>query len=184
MRYWIIIFICVIFIAVVCYMDKFTCAETNVPVEKKPQKKTETKPDTKPDTKPSTGSYVSVGEGLCKEILEEYLGRETYRVRPEWLKNDKTGRNLEIDIYEPISRIGIEYNGKQHYEISKDFTTNNEQLESIKYRDALKLRKCKEMNVKLIVVPYTVDSHIKDMKKRKEALREYILERIEPYPKI
>jgi len=65
--------------------------------------------------------------------------------RPDWLKNPNTNRNLEIDIFFPIAKIAIEYNGIQHYQ-PIDFSgkhsvkENNENLKGIKERDKIKKR--------------------------------------------
>jgi len=43
-----------------------------------------------------------------KRIIQSY--------RPNFLKNEKTGNNLEIDIYLPAHRIGFEFQGAVHFE--------------------------------------------------------------------
>lgn len=48
-------------------------------------------------------------------ILYRYVKSEfsdaVHNYRPDWLKNKKTGRNLELDIWIPSLMIGIEYDG-------------------------------------------------------------------------
>lgn len=65
--------------------------------------------------------------------------------RPDWLKNPKTNRNLEIDLYFPDLKIGIEINGKYHRFVRQI------------RRDVLKRTLCQEFGVKLfsINVPYS-----------------------------
>ena len=49
-------------------------------------------------------------------ILEDILQEKSITIRPEWLKNPKTGYNLEIDIYFPKLKLAVEYQGRQHFE--------------------------------------------------------------------
>jgi hypothetical protein len=51
----------------------------------------------------------------CHIILEILTGRQFMSVRPYWLKNPETGRNLELDCYNEEYRLALEYNGVQHY---------------------------------------------------------------------
>src|SRR5690348_6310742 len=62
----------------------------------------------------STG-FCSKGEKECRRVLEEIYGKSFTKVRPKWLKNPETGRNLELDCYNEELKIAVEYNGEQHY---------------------------------------------------------------------
>jgi hypothetical protein len=64
--------------------------------------------------------------------------------------------NLEIDCYSPKLKLGVEYNGIQHYKFTPHFHKNHEAFRNQQYRDELKRRMCNENNVTLIEVPYTV----------------------------
>ena len=100
--------------------------------------------------------FSSIGEKLCCKIFEEYLQRKVVlHLRPNFLKNPLTKRNLELDIYDPITKIAIEYNGAQHY---KHVPTMENDLNYQKYRDDLKVSLCVKEGVSLIVVKYTVDT--------------------------
>lgn len=91
-------------------------------------------------------NFKWLGEKLCCKIFEEYLCREVkWNLRPDWLKNPKTKRNLELDLYDERTKIAIEYNGYRHREPA--------QME----RDKLKADMCKNLGVRLIVVPDSVD---------------------------
>ena len=50
----------------------------------------------------------------------------------------------------------MEYNGVQHYKYVPYFHKNNEAFLNQKYRDDMKRRMCKDQNIILIEVPYTV----------------------------
>jgi hypothetical protein len=64
--------------------------------------------------------------------------------------------NLELDCFNEELRIGIEYNGRQHYEYVPRFHKTKDAFYTTKYRDDMKMRLCKKNGVRLIVVPYTV----------------------------
>ena len=102
-------------------------------------------------------SFESKGEAECRRVAEEYTGLPFRKARPSFLRNEVTGgHNLELDCYNEKLKIGIEYNGRQHYNFVPHFHATKDAFYNIKYRDDLKQRLCKENNVKLIIVPYTV----------------------------
>lgn len=78
--------------------------------------------------------------------------------RPDYLKNQETGKNLEIDAYHPESKIGIEYNGIQHYIYPNIFHKSREEFDKCVQRDKLKYQLAKENGIKLIVIPYHIDT--------------------------
>lgn len=98
----------------------------------------------------------SKGEMICKDVAVRLFNKPFQKIRPDFLKNEKTGNNLEIDIYNDELKLGIEYSGKQHYEytpyLHKNYQAFLEQVE----RDKIKEQKCKENGINLIVVPYTI----------------------------
>lgn len=100
----------------------------------------------------------SKGEIECKRILEKIFNKPFNKIRPNFLNNPVTGGefNLEIDCYNNDLRLGIEYSGRQHYEYIPFFHKNKEAFYNQKYRDELKRRICKDNNINLIEVPYTV----------------------------
>lgn len=50
-------------------------------------------------------------QGICKRLIEALTGREFHSVRPSWLRNPLTGKNLELDAYNEDLGIALEYNG-------------------------------------------------------------------------
>lgn len=121
-------------------------------------------------TDPTDGKkYRSKGEEICCKTMKEIYGLEFSSFRPDFLKNPETGRNLEIDCYNPHVKIGVEYNGVQHYKWP-NFTkqTQAEFINQLR-RDQYKVKKCDENGYYLIRVPYTVKH--KDIPK-------YIMDRI------
>lgn len=86
---------------------------------------------------------ISIGEFLLKKLLDEIFLNTPYEdnYRPNFLKNIKTGKNLEIDRYYPSLKLGFEYNGLQHnmFEYQKD-------------KDKIKLMRCKKEDITLIII--------------------------------
>lgn len=98
----------------------------------------------------------SKGEIECRRFLETIFKVPFPKARPDFLKNPVTGNNLEIDCFNPTLRLGVEYNGRQHYSYTSFFHKNAEAAMNQKYRDELKRRMCLENQINLIEVPYTI----------------------------
>ena len=94
-----------------------------------------------------------------------------YKIRPNFLKNDVTGYNLEIDLYNDEMKLAIEVQGNQHYKFTPFFHRNKDAFLNQKYRDAMKKEKCKNNGITLIEVPYSVGE-----KKLKSYLQIYNLD--------
>lgn len=78
--------------------------------------------------------------------------------RPEFLKNPKTNRCMEIDAFFPDLNLGIEYNGIQHYKFPNHLHKTKEEFEESLERDKLKLKLAKENNIRIISIPYYVNT--------------------------
>lgn len=104
-------------------------------------------------------------EILARELIENITGHLFPKKRPLWLRNPKSGLPLELDGYCEELKIAFEYNGRQHYEkIPYWSNKKSNRLSIIQRNDALKVKKCKEKNVYLIVLsgkPNTIESQIK-----------------------
>ena len=102
----------------------------------------------------------SLGESKCRQVIERIFNQDFKKARPDFLKNSVTGsnQNLELDCYNEKLKIAIEYQGRQHYEYVPFFHNNSKAVfENGKYRDEFKRRMCKEKDILLIEVPYTVE---------------------------
>jgi hypothetical protein len=95
-------------------------------------------------------------EGKCRQIIEDLFGDEFPTKRPSFLKNPKTGKNLELDGYNARLGKAFEYNGEQHYIFPNTFHKTQEQYEEQLKRDEFKANKCKENGIQLCIIPYTV----------------------------
>jgi len=98
--------------------------------------------------------HYGVGNRWTSETILYQLLRENYpnytlkrHYRPDFLNG------LELDIYIKEERIGIEYQGIQHYEPVEHWG-GEQGLEERKKRDELKKELCKENEVKLIYFRY------------------------------
>ncbi len=92
----------------------------------------------------------------CKFHLENIFKLPFYKVRPNFLRNEVTGHNLEIDLYNNDLRLGIEVQGDQHYKFTPFFHRNKETFMLQRYRDEMKKQKCQKEGITLIEIPYKV----------------------------
>ncbi len=112
-------------------------------------------------------------EIACRQALVRMFGKPFDKIRPDWLRNSVTGGkwNLEIDCYNEELKIGVEAQGRQHYEYVPYFHRNYDTFMNQKYRDEIKRMKCKENGVTLIEVPYTVKEKDVENYLRKEFVK-------------
>lgn len=99
-------------------------------------------------------SFRSKGEKICAQTLMTLFDVPFITVRPDWLKNPETGRNLELDCYNEQLRLAVEYNGQQHYQAG--IYGDKAKLKSQQLRDRLKQTLCATNGILLIIVPYTI----------------------------
>lgn len=98
----------------------------------------------------------SKGETICRQTLEEIYGKPFIQVRPSFLKNPETGRNLEYDCYNEELKIALEYNGEQHYVYPHPLHKSYQDFINTVRRDRYKAEMSEKLGIYLIVVPYTV----------------------------
>lgn len=103
-------------------------------------------------------SYRSTKESVCREIFERVFSRPFPTKRPSFLKNPETGRNLELDGFNSDLHLAFEYNGRQHYDFPNTFHKTEDDFVRQVGRDAFKKKKCEKEGVRLITIPYTVDT--------------------------
>ena len=102
-------------------------------------------------------------EEECRRIFQETFGVKFKSVRPDWLRNPVTGKNLELDGFnEGIKThlgtgLAFEYDGKQHSEYNSHFHKGgpDEFVYQVK-KDNWKDMKCKEKGIILIRIPHFV----------------------------
>lgn len=130
--------------------------------------------------------FRSEGEFLTCQVVEELVGGEVLvNVRPDILKNPKTGKNLEFDVFCEELDFAVDYNGSYHYDEKNYFNKNKKSFEGVKERDKLKKKLAIKNGICLLIVPWTVDSGVKGLdgqwkyvknssERRKDLLRAYI----------
>lgn len=102
-------------------------------------------------------NYASIGENCCIKTMEWlFPGYKFIKIRPNWLKNPETNKNLELDGYCEKLKMGVEYNGKQHYVWPNQYNQNFEDFINQRKRDLLKRKLCIINNVYLLHVPYSI----------------------------
>lgn len=99
-------------------------------------------------------SCESKGELIVRQYLCNKFKKPFDKVRN--LYNPVTGQYLELDCYNDELKIGVEYQGKQHYKYTPYFHKNIEAFRNQQYRDELKRIYCRDAGILLIEVPYTV----------------------------
>lgn len=80
---------------------------------------------------------MSKQEDLLEQKLRSCLGRVRIirNFRPDWLKNPTTNRPMEIDIYLPDFRLGIEFQGFYHF---NSVTKDDRKVDWTRYKDTIK----------------------------------------------
>ena len=105
-------------------------------------------------------------EQTCNDILEDIYNKPFYTIRPDFLKNPETKRNLEIDCYNDELHLGLESQGPSHYWFPNGLTRTKEDFMKQIRRDQFKIEQCDANGVYLITVPCTV---------KKEDYRDFII---------
>lgn len=91
----------------------------------------------------------------CIKKYEKFLKRKAVKEKSfPWLKNEETGKKLRIDAYFEDLKVGIEYNGPQHYINTPLYYKNKGELEHRQKLDKLKIELCKQHGIKIISIKY------------------------------
>ena len=109
-----------------------------------------------PDTKKARFVKESKGEAECRRVMESIFMRPFPNRRPLFLLNAVTGKPLEIDCCNTDMQLGVEYNGRQHYQYTKGMHKNYEAFRLQQYRDEMKKRLCEQNDFTLITVSYKI----------------------------
>lgn len=97
----------------------------------------------------------SLCERTCRNIFEHIFQAPFSKSRH--LKNPVTNKGIELDGYNEDLKLAFEYNGKQHYERVNYWQRTENCLEKQKERDVIKKELCEKHEIKLIIIPYTVE---------------------------
>lgn len=101
----------------------------------------------------------SRSEKLTRDIFEKIMSAKFPTIRPDFLKNPETGCNLELDGYNEGLKLAFEYNGEQHYKFKSRFHMTEDAFKIQRERDEFKYKKCVELGITLISIPYTFNCY-------------------------
>jgi hypothetical protein len=124
---------------------------------------------------PVRGSnHSSKAEDSCREIVERLFNKQFPSVRPNWLKNPMTNRNLELDMYNEELKLAFEYDGQQHREYTPRWHNSQDDFDDQVLRDKMKNKLCRLKGVSLI----RVTDNCGDMEKfiKRECIAKGLLE--------
>lgn len=107
----------------------------------------------KHSTCPFCSNEINVRESECRKIFENIFKAKFPCVRPDFLKNQNTGFNLELDGFNSDLKLAFEYDGIQHYEPVTYFG-GKEAYDRRKKLDQLKDTLCEKEGIILIRIPY------------------------------
>ena len=102
----------------------------------------------------------SKGEEKCKEIADRYFNADFVTVRPPFLMGEMNLAPMEYDLFACVDisgeniPIAIEFNGQQHYKLSKAFHSSPEDFQKQQERDNEKKKISVRYGVNLISVHY------------------------------
>ena len=97
-------------------------------------------------------------ERIVRDICKQMFGKPFPKAKPTWLINAR-GNLMELDGYCSKLSLAFEYQGIQHYEVTK-FSRRSPMRRTLtqqKRDDARKRRLCRANGVHLIAIPYTVE---------------------------
>lgn len=101
---------------------------------------------------PICGSEYNKSETKLYEEIKFNFNDAIRHYRPPFLRTNRNGRQ-EIDIFIPSLNVGIEYQGKQHFEPVHIFGAENG-FERMQKLDEIKYNKCINNNIKLYYFSY------------------------------
>lgn len=93
---------------------------------------------------------TSIGEAICRQVLEATFGVDFPRRRPKWLLSEN-GIRLELDGYNELAYVAFEYQGPHHYG-EWHHHKSKEDYESQARRDGIKIEATASRGINLIVI--------------------------------
>ena len=95
-------------------------------------------------------------EHKVRQILQHKLKMLLPKLRVYYNKSNKK-QYYEFDGYNEEHRVAFEYHGYQHYIYPNHFHKSEDIFKDAQQRDKDKEQYCKDNNIRLLVIPYTVD---------------------------
>lgn len=94
-------------------------------------------------------------ERLISEFLNEILGKDSYFTEFTWDWLRSKNNFMFVDFYIPAKNLVIEYDGEQHYRMTKIFHKTQKDFENQKERDLLKDKLLSQHRINIRRIPYT-----------------------------
>lgn len=95
-------------------------------------------------------------ENVMRAALELLTCKPFVKIRPPWLRNPLTGRNLEIDAWCEELKLACEFQGYQHTVFPNRFHKTFDQFLAQQQRDKFKAQTLASLGIRLLEVPHTV----------------------------
>jgi len=97
---------------------------------------------------------TSQTENLARDLLHHHFPflHAVYNSRPDWLRNPKTGRALELDIFYPQINVAVEVQGVQHGRPVLGLQKDHADFMAQQARDMIKAEVCTSRGIELITV--------------------------------
>lgn len=109
---------------------------------------------------------INISERICRKYFEIIFKEKFPKTKPKWLINSR-GNLMELDGYCKRLNLAFEYHGPQHYKPMSFYHIKNSFNQRIE-DDMLKRELCKQNNVILIEIPFSV---------KYEGMGDYIIEK-------
>jgi very-short-patch-repair endonuclease len=118
-------------------------------------------------------------EEYCRRLFETHTGHKFPSVRPNWLRQERTQKNLELDGYCEYLKLAFEYDGEQHYKYPNSFHKTLQEFREQRDRDALKEALCSRQGVKIIRIRQDNEDIAGYIKSELEAYMDVILKQLD-----
>ena len=107
----------------------------------------------------------SFHQSATRDAFERVTGKLFPKVRPRFLRNPASGRNLELDGYCQELKLAFEYDGALHSTFPNSFHRTHAQFVAQQQRDVLKDQLCRNAGIRLLRVSCDVtlsdiDAHV------------------------
>ncbi len=103
-------------------------------------------------------SYMRTNQKRVYNIVKEIWKDAVWEYKHPALIYNKSGFEMELDVWIPSIKVGIEYQGEQHFFPIKHWG-GELAFEEVQKRDQEKRDACKLRGIELIEVPFTWDGH-------------------------
>lgn len=112
---------------------------------------------------PDCARLSNKSEEVCRQIMQDIFKVDFPSCRPEFLRREDTGRNMELDGYNPILGLAFEYQGAQHQKYIEFFYRgSHEAFEKRQAMDVEKREKCSKASVFLVTISAPLNHNTPD----------------------